>query len=328
MAAPATYKELEQLLREQLDALTPHQQRLAQRILGDPEGCAFQTISQLAASVDVNESTVVRFATAIGLQGYPELAGLCQQRLREKAQLLERFEALAYLESVEGGLLARAAAFDQANIARTFANIDTAAWTRAVECLGEARSVQVAGLRKSFAPAALFAYLLGLTRDGVTHVGAGQTSMPDALRLLGPGDVFVGVSIHRYVRETVRAVEFAQCHGATTIALTDNPSSPLVPHADITFYVDVAGASVLRSVTGVVSLVQALASAVAVARGAHSRESLLLEEELLAEFEVYVAPPEEYAESGTPAAAGTRSRAARASAPSTATLKPAEGRRR
>jgi DNA-binding MurR/RpiR family transcriptional regulator len=311
-AAPTTYKELEQLLRERFERLTPHQQRLAQRTLSDPEGCAFQTVTELAESVGVNESTVVRFATALGLRGYPELARLCQQRLREKAQLLERFEALHYLESVDEGALARAASFDQANIARTFANIDEQAWDEAVRALAAARIVQVVGLRKSFAPATLFRYLLGLVRDEVYQLGAVHGTLPDALRRLRPGDVLVGIAIHRYVRETVQALEFARRHGVTTIALTDNASSPLVRHADVVFYVEVAGVSILRSVTAVVSLVQALVGAVAMALGAHTRSALLLEEELLAEFNVYLAEPEDGA--ATPTGPG-RSRASRSGTP-------------
>jgi DNA-binding MurR/RpiR family transcriptional regulator len=224
--APTTYKELEQQLRRRLERLTPHQQRLAQRVLSDPEGCAFQTVTQLAESVAVNESTVVRLATALGLDGYPALARLCQQRLREQAQMLERFEALQYLESVDSGSLARAASFDQANIARTFANIDEQAWDEAVRALAAARIVQVVGLRKSFAPATLFRYLLGLVRDEVYQLGAVHGTLPDALRRLRPGDVLVGIAIHRYVRETVQALVHSHTCNAPTSRLIGSPRPP------------------------------------------------------------------------------------------------------
>jgi len=287
--AATNYKELESLLRRDFESFTPHQRRVAQRLLSDPEGCAFQTISQLAQSADVNESTVARFATSLGLGGYPELVRLCQQRLRDKAQMVERFGTLNYLESVEGGLLPKVAAYDRANIERTFANVDDEVWERSVASLSQARRVFVVGHRKSFAPAALLAYLLGLVRGEVHQIGAGHGDLPDVLRRVGPGDVVVGLSIHRYVRETLLAFDVAHRHGATTIALTDNPASPLAGHADHVFYVEVAGVAILRSMTAVVSLVQALASAVATELGADTRASLLLEEELLEEFDVYVA---------------------------------------
>jgi DNA-binding MurR/RpiR family transcriptional regulator len=293
VGAPEGYKELEQRLRASFDGFTPQQQRVAQRILSDPEGCAFQTVTQLAESADVNESTVVRFATGLGLRGYPDLARLCQQRLREKAQMVERFNTLSYLESVEEGLLARVAAYDQANIARTLANVEPAAWRQTVSALSGARRVLVVGHRKSFAPASLLAYLLGLVRDEVHQVGSGHRDLPEDLRRVGSGDVVVALSIHRYVRHTVQSLAVARRLGATTIAFTDNPASPLVDHADAVFYVEVAGVTILRSMTAVVSLVQALASAVAAELETDTRAALLLEEQLLEEFDVYVAAPEE-----------------------------------
>jgi DNA-binding MurR/RpiR family transcriptional regulator len=304
---PTDYKGLEQLLRERFADLTPHQQRVAQRLLSDPEGCAFQTVTHFAASVGVNESTVVRFATSLGLDGYPELTRLCQQRLRDKAQLVERFNALSHLETLEGGILPRIVAYDQANIARTFANLDEAGWEQAVLQLAAARRVFVVGHRKSFAPASLLAYLLGLVRDEVHQLSASHVDLPDVLRRLEAGDVAVGISIHRYVRATQQAIAVAKRQGATTVVLTDNPSSPLVPHADLVFYVEVAGVSILRSVTAIVSLVQALVGGVATELGADTRASLHLEEELLDEFGVYVAT----ADSAVHQAEPVRKRAAR-----------------
>ncbi|WP_205745952.1 MurR/RpiR family transcriptional regulator [Egibacter rhizosphaerae] len=287
MVEPTSYKDLEALLRERLHEFTPNQRRIAQQLLSDPEGCAFQTVSELAGSVGVNESTVVRFANALGLRGYPQLARLCQQRLREQAQLLERFDALNYLETVDGELLGRTVAYDQANIARTFANVDPDSWQQAVRALSTSRAVGVVGLRKSFAASTLLAYLLRLVRDEVHELGTLPAMLPDGLRRFGPDDVVVGISIHRYARDTVRALEVARAAGATTIALTDNASSPLTPQSDVSFYVDVAGVSLLRSVTAFTSMVQALASAVATELGTHTRSALLLEEKLLADFDVY-----------------------------------------
>jgi DNA-binding MurR/RpiR family transcriptional regulator len=104
---PRDYKTLERLLRARFAQFTPQQQRVAQRLLSDPEGCAFLTVSHLADAVGVNESTIVRFATALGLDGYPELTRLCQQRLREQAQMVERFNTLSHLEQLDGGMLPR-----------------------------------------------------------------------------------------------------------------------------------------------------------------------------------------------------------------------------
>jgi DNA-binding MurR/RpiR family transcriptional regulator len=61
----------------------------------------------------------------------------------------------------------------------------------------------------------------------------------------------------------------------------------LAQSATHAFYLDTTGVSVLRSMTAFVVFVQAMATAVAAARGTEARSSLLVEEELLDTFGVY-----------------------------------------
>ena len=63
----------------------PAQRLLAERVMADPEGVAFMTVSELATVTGVNESTVVRFASGLGLDGYPGLTRLCRAMLRAEA---------------------------------------------------------------------------------------------------------------------------------------------------------------------------------------------------------------------------------------------------
>jgi DNA-binding MurR/RpiR family transcriptional regulator len=294
--APATFDELVVLLRERLPAMSPAHRLLADRTMADPEGLAFMTVSELAGAVGVNESTVVRFAAGLGLDGYPGLTRLCRDLLRSEAQLLRRFTTMEQvigdghpppLDPSAHDPLELAAAYDHANVVRTLARIPRPAWAAAVDALATAERVHVLGLRKCHAVAFLLGYLLGMVRDDVEIVTASAGTMVDELRRVRSGDCFVGVSIHRYSRDTITAMRWAGSRGATTVALTDNPSSPLADIADHAFYAETTGVAVMRSVTGFVSLVQALANAVAAARGEDTRATLALGEPLLEDFDVY-----------------------------------------
>lgn len=289
-SAPQTYDQLLTELRTRGTSLTRSQRLLADRVMADPEGVAFMTVSELASAVGVNEATVVRFATGLGLDGYPGLTRLCRERLREQAQLLRRYENLEQLGTEGGEPLERTVALDHANIARSFARIDPATWDAAVTALARAPRVHVLGLRKSHAPAYLLGYLLRMLREDVETLTAGADTLTDELRRVRSGDCFVAVSIHRYAAQTVRALAWARSRGARCVALTDNPASPLAAEAENVFYVDASGPSVLRSMTAFTSLVQALATAVAAERGHRVRSTLLQEEELLEEFGVYESP--------------------------------------
>lgn len=285
--APRTFEEFVTRLQADFAGLTRSQKLLAERVMADPEGVAFMTVSELASATGVNEATVVRFAAGRGLDGYPGLTRLCREHLREQAQLLRRYNHLEQLTGDGGDLLERAVAFDRANIARTFSRIGRADWDAAVHALSEAPRVHVLGLRKCHAAAYLLGYLLRMLRDDVETLTLGAGTLTDELRRVREGDCFVAVSVHRYSAETVRAFSWARSRGAVCLALTDNPASPLAQDADHAFFVEASGVSVLRSMTAFTSLVQALAAAVAHARGHEVRSSLLREEELLERFGTY-----------------------------------------
>ncbi|WP_020670088.1 MurR/RpiR family transcriptional regulator [Amycolatopsis nigrescens] len=276
--APRSYPELAGLLRARLPKLAAGQRRIADLLLSDPEGTAFRSISATAKLAGVHESSLVRFAGSLGLSGYPALVELCRAQLAEQAQLLRRFDQTQ---------LADVAGQDQRNLARTFAMIDPDGWQRVAALLADAPAVHVIGLRKCFSVAYLLSYLLHLVRPRVRQLAAAGGTLADELRDLGEGDVLVAISIHRYTADTVRALAHARRRGLHTVALTDNAGSPLAEHAGHTLYVETAGGTLLRSLTGFTALVQAMATEVAVHLGDDGRSELGADERLLDEFGVY-----------------------------------------
>src|SRR5262249_49302707 len=66
-------------LRRRYDRLTQSQKRIAEYIVEHPQAVAFSTVDQMAAQLDVNPSTIVRFTYRLGLEGFPDL----QERMRE-----------------------------------------------------------------------------------------------------------------------------------------------------------------------------------------------------------------------------------------------------
>jgi DNA-binding MurR/RpiR family transcriptional regulator len=288
---PGSFNELVQLLHSVLDDLSPGQRAIARFLLTNPDRSAFMTITELAGEAGVNESTVTRFATRIGLKGYPALSDLLQENLVSQSHFLNRFQAFEQLQQRGDDLVERSLMFDQMNLTRTFANLDRIQWDKAVSALTTGRQVYVMGLRKCYSVAHFLAYALHLIREGVSQVSLDSGNLPEQVRGLGPGDTCVGISIRRYTREVVQVLSFAQQRGATTIALTDDPASPLNRYADFTFHVEADGASILRSLTAFMSVSQALVGDVARQLGTSTRSSLLVEEDLLREFETYFQNP-------------------------------------
>jgi DNA-binding MurR/RpiR family transcriptional regulator len=284
--APASFDELRERLQKLLPELAEGQRRIARLVLDDPEGTAFRSIGESAELAGVHRSSLVRFAGMLGLPGYPALVRLCRAQLAEDAQLVRRLDqAREHADADE--FFAAVVEHDTRNLTRSLARIDQRDWRRAVDALAHAATVHVIGLRKCFSIAYLAAYLLHMARTRVRQIGTTAGLLVDELRDVGPDDALLAVSIRRYTRDTLRAVELARRAGVTTIALTDDPSSPLAAASDVTFYVETGSVTILRSLTAFTALVQALATAVAVRLGARSREELAVDERLLDEFGMY-----------------------------------------
>jgi DNA-binding MurR/RpiR family transcriptional regulator len=285
---PASFGDLVVLVRGKTSRMSPSHRLLADLVMSDPERVAFMSGAELAAATRVEESTVDRFVAELGLDGYTALTDLCRAALREGGHLLRRFSHLEQLgDDLAEDPLAQALVSDQANIARTLGRIEPETWDRAVETLAQAPRVFLFGIGKCYVVGYHFGLLLRLVRDEVFSLVPGPGSLIDDLRRIRPGDCFVGIGIHRYGAETVRSFRWAQRAGATTLALTDNESSPLVRGADLVFFVETAGVSLLRSITGFVSLCQALATATAATLGAEARPVLQRKEELITQFGIY-----------------------------------------
>lgn len=289
LPGPTSYQQLRGRLQEMLPTLAAGQRRIARILLDDPEGTAFRHIGETAQLAGVHASSLVRFATMLNLSGYPALVRLCREQLASEAQLVRRLDQAAE-HGATAELLASVVEHDSRNLTRTFARIDHASWERSVELLATADSVHVVGLRKCYAVAHLMAYLLRMVRPRVHQIGGAGGLLVDELREMQPGDALVAASIRRYASDTVRALEHAHRSGVHTIALTDDPSSPLARTAEVTFYLETGGVTVLRSMSAFTSMAQAMATSVAIRLGTSSHDELRTDEALLKEFEVYHEP--------------------------------------
>ena len=86
-------KNVLQTIRSRTDSFSRGQKRIADYILMNYDKAAFMTASRLGKTVEVSESTVVRFAVELGYAGYPEMQKTLQELVRNKLTSVQRIEA-------------------------------------------------------------------------------------------------------------------------------------------------------------------------------------------------------------------------------------------
>lgn len=248
--------------------LSKSHRRIAEYILQHYDKAVYMTAAKLGEMVNVSESTVVRFAVALGYEGYPELQQALQELVRHRLTATQRFEMSSDISQEE--VLSTVLKADMQNIRSTIDGIDNAAFLRAVQVISGARRIYILGLR-SAAPLAQFAgYYLHYIFDDVRVVAAGSTDVFEAISRIEASDVLLGISFPRYSSRTIEAMSFARSRHAQVIGLTDGPMSPLHEVADICLSMRTDMASFVDSMAAPMSVINALI----VALGIQNREAL------------------------------------------------------
>jgi DNA-binding MurR/RpiR family transcriptional regulator len=216
-----------------LPALSPAEQRVARLVVADPAEAARRTITDLATAAQTSEATVIRFCRSVGMDGYPQL------RIRLAAEAARRVEPPD--ARVVGGdippgadfaqIIATIAFNDARAVEETAEQLDPAVCQQVVDAITNASRVDIAGAGASGFVASDFQQKLHRIGRVAFYWPDVHTALTSAA-LLGRGDVAIGISHTGTTSDVVEVLEQARSRGATTVALTNFPRSPIAEVAD------------------------------------------------------------------------------------------------
>ena len=272
-------------LNKNYKTLSKGQKQLAAYITENYDRAAFITASKMGRIVGVSESTVVRFAYALGYDGYPELQKSLQELIRNKLTSVQRIQLTGDLQPND--VLRSVLKSDVSNIRATIDSIDNASFNAAINALLEAKKVYIVGLMSAAPLAQFLAYYLGFVMDNVVMVSGAMGNIYEDLFRISSEDVCIGISFPRYSSRTIKAMQFAKSTGATAIGITDGQSSPFVGVADINLFAKSDMVSFLDSLVAPMSLINALIVAIGYQRPENLSDTFRKLEGIWSEYEVY-----------------------------------------
>lgn len=263
--------------------LSKSQRRVAEVILRNPRLASFADTADLAQRADVNNSTVVRTAQALGYRGWPDL----QRELR--AQYLAKIssedtllEHGTYKSPVHDALER-----DIENLRNTHEATTGDEASRAIQHLSEAKNILVLGYGSFAGPANLLAHLGSTMGYSIAHESRGSVHLASALNTLGDKDLLVIVNMWRTNRHSALAAEAAKEQGANVLAITDMRNSRIAQAADNLILVPSEGISFFQSITAATSVVYGLLAGMESTHPEHTREALRRTQNLWKELDVY-----------------------------------------
>ncbi|PWF39396.1 MurR/RpiR family transcriptional regulator [Massilia glaciei] len=241
-------------------------------------------IEELAAMCQVSTATVSRFARDIGYANYSAMRSEVAETLQSVQQPVDKLRA-----SIARGKSGTAPAFDSlacavANIGASGDALDAAEVARVVSLLTRARAVYVMGFGLSSHLAGLLAmHLQPFCQQVIEVAGHGGTEVAAAnLANITAKDVLVILSFPRYALDVVRLGSFARELGASIVAITDSPASPLAGLGNHVLYAP-SGHPILPSSSGAaIAVIEALVASLMVSNKANVAKASRLTEAISA----------------------------------------------
>lgn len=213
-------------LQQELDGLPNALARIAKYILENPEKVLHQSVAELGEFSSSGEASIVRFCRHIGFSGFRDFKlALAAEVGRPRLTPALTANPDDAMRSLHETMLE--------SLAFAHGHVDVKAIERGAAALAGSRRVDLYGAGLSGITAEMLAYRL--LRAGLTAVAFRNAYMAhEVANGLGPGCVAVGISISGLSDDTLQFLKGARAAGATTIAITNRPRSPIAEAADLT----------------------------------------------------------------------------------------------
>lgn len=218
-------------LEKHLGDFSKGQRQIGSYILNNYDKAAFMTAGQLSRTVGVSESTVVRFACALGYEGYPKLQKHLQEIIKNKLTSVQRLNIMEGMSTDK--LIDTVLKMEISNLKATRAELDTALLKKAIDYMVSARRIYILGSRSSAPLAQFLSYYLSYIFDSTQLITPASINVDTQLMHANENDVAIGIAFPRYAKQTVDSLKVLKDKGAKIVTITDNKFSPLYELGDV-----------------------------------------------------------------------------------------------
>lgn len=241
-------------LQNEIENLPSALARIAKYVLENPEKVLRQSVAELGEFSGSGEASIVRLCRQIGFSGFRDFKLTLAAELGHQPPLpSSEAGADAQLQALHDSIAKTLAAAHARSAPGTLADIGAR--------LSSARRIDLYGAGLSGIIAELLAYRL--LRAGLTAQAFRDANMAhEVANGLSPDCVAIAFSISGLSRDTIQFLKAASAAGATTVAITNRPNSPLGDVAQFTLQAaslnDRAIGGTLGSATAKIFVIEAL----------------------------------------------------------------------
>jgi len=275
-------------IEERYDKMSKSHKVIADYILAHFDLAVFMTAAKLGETLGISESTVVRFASGVGYDGYPSLQKALEECVKGRLNNIQRIDS-KYGRSSQSEILNSVMSSDIEKLQHTIENLDPAAFESAVTTILEAKTVYVMGLRSNEPLAGFLHFYLNMIRGNVVLVNTTSVSETfEQMIHINEKDCFIGISFPRYSMRTLKAMELANDRNAKVIAITDSVHSPMNLYSSCNLLARSDMVSIVDSLVAPLSVINALVVAMCLKCPQKVKRNLELLEDTWNNYQVYL----------------------------------------
>ena len=251
-------------IRSRFDEFSRSQKDVGQYIVDHLDEASFHTAEELARRANTSSSTVVRFAQALGFEGFPELQAAARDEYRRAREGDDGAVDVPNppLFPIDQTGFEAALAADHVNVEETARKLDRDEVEASVELIAHADRIVLCGTDQMAFFASYLRHLLMLLDLRCEVVASPSQEGLARLGRIDAATLVIGFSAGRPHPLVLRALKFARHRGARTIAFADATLSEVARLADHRLYYSSNSPTFVRSHTALLGMVQALAYAV------------------------------------------------------------------
>lgn len=275
-------------IAERYKSMSKSHKAIATFIQDHYDQAVFMTAAKMGEELGISESTVVRFASGIGYDGYPEFQKDLEEWVKNKLGAVQKI-GVKYGQSTQSEILSSVLEADIEKIQDTIGNLDPTAFEMAVNTILDAQRIYIIGLR-SCAPLAEFLHFyLNMIRGNVTLLNSTSVSETfEQMIRIDDKDVMIGISFPRYSMRTLKALEFANDRNAKVISITDTIHSPMCMYSSCNLLARSDMVSIVDSLVAPLSVINALVVAMCLKRPQEVKKNMETLEEVWNNYQVYL----------------------------------------
>ena len=260
---PTTFNELKDAIAENYPALSRQLQKIARFVLEYPEDMALETVAVIAKRAAVQPSSMIRFAQALGFDGFSDMQQVFRTVLVTRSgNYRDRIETLRRQSEVDGAdpgaVLADSVEESIHALQLLGEHTSTGDLNRAIELLADANDIYVLAERRAFPVAFYLTYAIGRL-DRTVHLLDGVGGMlGQQARNIRQKDAVIVISFPPYSPTVVELLAEQSQRGVTTVSITDSAISPVAMEATVAFGIKQQEERAFRSLVAPMCLAQSL----------------------------------------------------------------------